>query len=135
MPGTLPIINITNCTSIRSINFSAIWLSPDFTYRNWLFILPILAQVSSPSFEELCLYFIVVDSHSSDEWNDCFDWKGVAECLLRPQFANLKRVCIEWPLSHDTQSSDVELFLEAGPFSPITRRGLVQLKLVHKQLS
>ena len=95
-----------------------------------MFILPILVQVPSPSFEELTFNFVGVDSDSTDDWNSQLDWKGVAERLSRPQFVNLKRVCIEWPLSHHIEQSDVEWLLETGPFSPITRRGLVQLKLV-----
>jgi len=101
---------------------------------NKLFILPIIAQVSSPSFEELSLNFMGVRTQSTEEWNDHFDWKGVAERLSLPQFANLKRVCVDWPLFRDMQASDVESFFATGPFSAVTRRGLLQLKVVRQQL-
>lgn len=56
------------------------------------------------------------------------DWKALADLLLQPQFANLKRVCVEWVLSYGSKRSDVEAFFAEGPFSAVTRRGLVQLK-------
>lgn len=133
LSDTLPIIDITRCTSLRSIRFRSICLVPGFAYENRLLILPILTQVSSSSFEELTLNIVRVTSSAADDWNVHFDWGGVAEWLMRPQFASLKRVCIEWPLTSSMQSSDVESFLEIGPFSPITRRGLVQLKMVRTQ--
>ena len=123
-----PLINITKCTELQSIYFRQIYLSEDLGSMNRVFVPPILDQVSSPSFEVLSLCFLGVGS-PVDEWDIHFDWKGVAERLSRPQFSNLKRVYVEWPLSTHFQASDVESFFAHGPFSPITKRGLVQLKL------
>lgn len=65
---------------------------------NRLSVLPILAQVSSPLFEELSLDIAGIDTNSLDDWKDQFDWKSVAKILSQPQFANLKRICVEWAL-------------------------------------
>jgi hypothetical protein len=123
-----PLINIKKCTKLQSIHFRQIYLSWDLGGMNRVFVPQILDQVSSPSFEVLSLRFLGVGS-AVDEWNIHFDWKGVAERLSQPQFANLRRVYVEWPLSSHFQASDVELFFANGPFSPITKRGLIQLKL------
>jgi len=126
---TLPLIDITKCTSLRSILFHQITIFPyaNFGVTDQVFVPSILEQVSSPLFELLSLRFKKVYL-PVNEWNAYFDWKKVADILLQPQFANLKRVYIEWPLSPHLRESDVESFFANGPFSPITERGLVQLE-------
>jgi hypothetical protein len=128
-----PLINITKCTKLQSIYFHQIYLSEDLGSMNRVFVPPILDQVSSPSFEVLSLCFLGVSS-PVDEWEIHFDWKGVAERLSQPRFANLKRVYVEWPLSSHFQASDVKSFFANGPFSSITERGLVQLKLYFRNI-
>lgn len=120
------LLNITRYNNLQSIYFRWIWLAPEFRFTNRFFVPRILEQVCSPSFEALSLRFLCVDI--VDKWDDDFDWEGVADTLSQPQFANLKRVYVEWSISGRTQRSQVESFFANGPFSSIMKRGLVQMK-------
>ena len=91
----------------------------------------ILDQVSSPFIEVLSVSFCFADVGARTNWPAYFDWEGVTERLLSPQFASLKRVEVEWPMSNYFQAADVESFFANGPFSPITERGLLRLKCLH----
>jgi hypothetical protein len=91
------------------------------------YILAIIAQVSSPSLQELLFEFPVTDGYNVE----CvFDWQGVADLLSRPQFANLKRVGVKWRLCPGSHRSDVEALFAEGPFAPITRRSWLKLEFL-----
>lgn len=79
-------------------------------------ILLILAQVTSPSIEELSFEI----NTNATRWNleAYFDWSDVADMLLYSQFRNLKRVRIKCPLSHVMHA---ESFFTEGPLSLITK--------------
>jgi len=116
--------NITKCTNLRSIRFYPIRLSLMLTSPYNEFMLRILNRVSSSCIEEVSFG---VEEVGTDEAADTIDWSAIADALLRPQFINLKRVRIEWPI---LRAPFAKKYFAEGPFSSMTRRGLVQLKFL-----
>ena len=78
------------CAKLQSIRFCEIVICDNFDAMNRISFPMILDQVSSPFIEVLSFRFADVGART--DWSAYFDWEGVTERLLSPQFANLKRV-------------------------------------------
>lgn len=132
-PSECPIIDITKCTSLKSIHFQGIKTCSENESSNEQFVQQILAQAPS-SLEELSLNFARINDEGGSLNLEIKVWNGVAKLLEETRFNKLKRIYFEWPGFISVTGSEKDRFLKA--FSQIRKRGkMIESKVIYGKTS